>query len=164
MFGVPESQKNSVHEDAAILLEYSARRLSDAESVRVSEHLEACADCRRIADGQQAVWRALDTWEAAPVSADFDGRLYQRIEKDVSWLDRLMRPFRPLFLRHGLPIAATACLLLVAGVLLQRPPDAPVPGAQPEITAAEADSALQDMEMLREFSHIAPADNSQPRM
>ena len=164
MFGVPESQKNSFHEDEAVLLEYSAQKLNVGDMAKVDEHLKGCAECRRVAEGQRAVWEALDAWEAAPVSSDFDRRLYQRIQSEVSWLDRLMRPFRPLFLRHGLPIAATACLLLVAGMLLQRPSDAPIPGAQPAITTEEADAALQQMEMLHEFSHIAAADNSQPKM
>jgi len=165
MFGVPENLKNAVHEDSAILVEYSARKLNAAETARVDEHLKACPDCRGIAEGQRAVWEAMDGWEAAPVSPDFDRRLYQRIEKEVSWLERLMRPFRPLFVRHGLPIAATACLLLVAGVLLQRPSDAPVSGGKPEISAEQAESALQEMEMLREFSRMTPAaDSTQPRM
>jgi hypothetical protein len=164
MFGVPETQKNTVHKDEAVLLEYSAQKLNAADWTKVEEHLKSCAECRRIAEGQRAVWEALDAWEATPVSTDFDRRLYQRIQSEVNWLDRLMRPFRPLFLRHGLPIAATACLLVVAGMLLQRPSDAPALGTAPAITADEAASALQEMEMLREFNHIAPADNSQPRM
>jgi hypothetical protein len=164
MFGVPESQKSKIHEDEAVLLEYSAQKLNAADMTRVEEHLKSCAECLRVAEGQRAVWEALDAWEPAPVSTDFDRRLYQRIQSEVNWLDRLMRPFRPLFLRHGLPIAATACLLLVAGMLLQRPSDAPVRGGPAEITTEEADNALQQMEMLREFNRIAPADNSQPRM
>ncbi len=164
MFGVPENLKNSIHEDTAILLEYSARKLNAVDTARVDEHLKACAACRRITDGQRAVWEALDAWETAPVSPDFDRQLYQRIEKEVSWLDRLMRPFRPLFVRHGLPIAASACLLVVAGMLLQRPADVSGPGAKPEISAGEAESAVQEMEMLREFSRIAPSDSTQPRM
>jgi hypothetical protein len=164
MFGVPDSQKNSFHEDEAVLLEYSAQKLNAADTARVDKHLKDCAECRQVAQGQRAVWETLDAWEAAPVSSDFDRRLYQRIQSEVNWLDRLMRPFRPLFLRHGLPIAATACLLVVAGMLLQRPSDSPVPGAQPEITADEAATALQQMEMLHEFSHIAAAESSQPKM
>jgi hypothetical protein len=164
MFGVPENQKNTVHEDEAVLLEYSAQKLNANDTTRVEAHLKCCTECRRVTEEQRAVWEALDAWEPAPVSSDFDRRLYQRIEKEVSWLDRLMRPFRPLFGRHGLPIAATACLLLVAGMLLQRPSDAPAPGAPPAITADEGANALQEMEMLRELSHIAPVDNSQPKM
>jgi len=164
MFGVPENEKNGSHEDAAVLLDYSARKLDAVEVARVEEHLKACAACREMADGQRAVWEALDCWEPAPVSPDFDRRLYQRIEKEVSWLDRVMRPFRPLFVRHGLPIVATACLLFVAGLLLQRPADVPGPNPKPEITADQAESALQEMEMLREFNRIAPADSAQPQM
>ncbi len=166
MFGLPESHKNAVHGDLAILLDYSARKLNVAETARVDEHLKACAECRQVADGQRAVWEALDMWEAAPVSPDFDRRLYQRIDNEVSWLDRAMRPFRPLFVRHGVAIAAMACLLLVAGVLLQRPADVAAPGGggKPEISTEQAENALQEMEMLREFSRIAPADNPQPAM
>ena len=46
----------------------------------LERHIAICPACREFAAGQRAVWQALDTWEAAPVSPDFDRRLYRRIE------------------------------------------------------------------------------------
>src|SRR5207247_2402678 len=98
------------------------------------------------------------------VSADFDRRLYRRIEQDLSWWGRLAGPLRPILFRQGLPITAAAALLIVASVLLERP--AGVPPAQPEAVAAEdqAEQALKEMETIRELSGIVRTDSTGPRM
>src|SRR5260370_33476006 len=67
----------------------------------------------------------MDSGEAPPVSQDFNRRLYRRIEQEVSVWDMLARPFRPLFVRRGLPVAAAACLLVMAGAVIDQPPRAP---------------------------------------
>jgi len=156
-------------ENAEMLLAYCSRKL-DAESTAILEdHIRICPACREFAGGQQAVWKALDTWEATAVSADFDRRLYQRIEKEVSWWDLLMRPFRPLLFRQGLPIAAAVALVIGAGVLLQRPgavPPASVPvSAQVDVVAPDqAEHALQEMEIMREFNRLVHPDTADPKM
>jgi hypothetical protein len=128
-----------------------------------------CPACLAFAANQKAVWEALDTWEAAPVSADFDRRLYQRIEKEVSWWDLLMRPFRPLVFRQGLPIAATACLVLIAGLLIQHPSRVP-PSSVPESAKVEAlppeqvEHALDEMETMREFNRLMHPETANPKM
>src|ERR1039458_6662773 len=92
-------------ESAELLLAYCNRNL-DAESTAMLErHMEVCPACREFASGQRAVWEALDVWEAAPVTSDFNHRLYRRIDREVSWWHLLMRPFRPVLVRQGLPIA-----------------------------------------------------------
>lgn len=156
-------------ENAELLLAYCSRKLDAASSAILEDHIRICPACREFASGQRAVWEALDAWEATPVSADFDRRLYQRIEKEVSWWDLLMRPFRPLLFRQGLPIAAAAGLLIVAGVLLERPaavPSASSPvSAQVDVVAPEqAEHALQEMEMMREFNRLVHPDAADPKM
>lgn len=156
-------------ENPELLLAYSAGKLDAQHRAMVQAHLEACADCREFAGGQRKVWEALDAWEAAPVSLDFDRRLYERIEKEVSWWDLLMRPFRPLMLRQGLPVAATAALVLAAGLLLQRPvtvaPKAAPQSAQVESLAPEqVESALDEMEMMREFNRLVRVDAADPKL
>ena len=148
-------------ENAELLLAYCTRRL-DAESTAILErHMEICPACREFAGGQRAIWEALDTWEAAPVTADFDRRLYRRIDREVSWWQWPMR--------HGLPIAAAASLLVMAGVLLQRPAGAP-PTAQPQSAQLETlqpdqvEPALDAMHMLGEFSHRVPGDAADSKM
>jgi hypothetical protein len=135
----------------------------------LEEHMRNCASCREFAHGQKAVWEFLDTWEAAPVSPDFDRRLYQRIEKEVSWWDLLLRPFRPVLFRQGLPIAATAGLVLVAASLFQHPSSVPR-SASPESAQVEAmppeqvEHALDEMETMREFNRLVRPETADPRM
>jgi anti-sigma factor RsiW len=156
-------------ESAELLLAYCNRKL-DAQSTAILErHMEICPACREFASGQRAVWEALDAWEPAPVTADFDRRLYRRIDREVSWWHLLRRPLRPVLVRQGLPIAAAACLLVMAGVLLERPAGAP-PAAQPQSAQVEAlqpdqvDHALDAMYMLGEFSNRMPRDAADSKM
>lgn len=156
-------------ESAELLLAYCSRKLDPATAAILEDHIEICPACSEFAANQRAVWQALDAWEAAPVSADFDRRLYQRIEKEVSWWDMLIRPFRPVLLRQGLPITALAGVVLVAGVLLERPAVMPAPprpeSAQVETVAPEqAETALQEMELMREFNTLVHADSSSPKL
>ncbi len=116
-------------ENADVLLSYSARRL-DAERVRTLEaHMVSCAACREFRDSQGALWEALDQWEARPVSLDFDRRLYRKIEEQqqLGWWARMFGPSRPMFLRPALPLAATAGLLLIAGLIIDTPERAIAP-------------------------------------
>jgi len=157
------------HEQAEWLLPYCARSLDAERSALLAQHLETCAACREFTARQKSVWESLDAWEAAPVSVDFDRRLYQRIEKEVPWWDVLVRPFRPLLFRQGLPIAATAAILLVAGFLIQRPASVP-PSAVPESAKVETmapdqvEHAIDEMELMREFNRLVRPDNAEPKM
>jgi anti-sigma factor RsiW len=156
-------------ENAELLLAYCTRKL-DAESTAILErHMEICPACREFASGQRAVWEALDAWEAAPVTVDFDRRLYRRIDREVSWWNLLMRPLAPALVRRGLPIAAAASLLVMAGVLLEHPAGTPPP-AQPQSVQVETfepdqvEHALDAMHMLGEFSHRVPGDAADSKM
>lgn len=148
-------------ESAELLLEYCARRLDPESTAILQRHIAICPACREFADGQRALWEALDAWETTPVSADFDRRMYSRIEKEVSWWDRLVRPFRPLLVRQGLPVAA-ACLVVMAGVFLERQGAVPrqdTESAQVETVQPEqVERALDAMEMLSEFNQHVRAD------
>jgi hypothetical protein len=91
---------------------------------------------------------------------DFDRRLYARIEQSVPWWTRWLRPLNPL-LRHSVPIAAAAGVIVMAGLLLDRPvaaPVAPAPqSAQVEsLQPEQLQSALDDIEMLRQFNQLVP--------
>lgn len=151
-----------------LLLSYSSGKLDAARAAVLEDHMEACPACRKFVEGQRAVWRALDTWEPAPVAADFDRRLYQRIEENVSWWDRVVRPLRPVMLRQGVPLTAAVALLIAAGVMLDRPPADPP--AQPQavqleaVAAEQAEHALQEMEVLHEFSRFIRQEPSGPKM
>ena len=149
-----------------VLLDYAAGKLKADARAQMDRHMESCLACSQFAGAQRTVWQALENWEPAEVSMDFDRRLYARIEQDVSWWTRLMRPLNPLF-RHSVPIAATAGVIVMAGLLLNRPaavPVAPPESAQVEsLQADQLQSALDDMEMLRQFNQLVP-DNAGPKM
>ena len=158
-----------IPENAQALLDYGARKLDAQSTATLERHMEECAACREFVAGQRAVWEALDNWEGVPVSQDFDRRLYKRIEQEVSWLDLLTRPFRPLLVRRGLPVAAAACLLVMAGVLIDQPAGPPaaakkdmaqVESVQPE----QVEQALDAMEMLNEFSHHVRTDGQESKL
>ena len=154
-------------ENSGILLDYVAGKLKADVRIQMEEHIEACPSCREFAGGQQNVWQALEDWDPAEVSLDFDRRLYARIERDVPWWERFMRPLSPLF-RHAVPIAAAAGVIVMAGLLMNRPADiAPVPAqktARVEVLQQEQlESALADMEMLRQFNQLVP-DKDDPKM
>ena len=146
------------HESAGMLLAYTSRTLDADTTAALERHIAACPACGELAARQRAVWEALDSWEAAPVSADFDRKLYARIEREVSWWDLLVRPFRPLLGQRGLPIAAAAGVLIMAGLMLERPvavPPAPKAAQIEAVTTVQAEQvehALADMELLGQFS------------
>lgn len=153
--------------NAGLLLDYAAGKLKTGARAQLEQHIAACPTCREFAGAQQTVWQALEDWEPAEVSLDFDRRLYARIERDAFWWTRFMRPLNPLF-RHSVPIAAAAGVVIMAGLLLYRPvamPPAPAPqSAQVEALQPEqVEQALGDMEMLREFNHLVP-DTADPKM
>lgn len=157
-------------EGAAQLLAYTAGKLDGRTRLALESHLESCAGCREFVRGQNAVWSALDLWEAAPVSPDFDRRLYQRIAQQVSWWDVLLAPFRPAF-RHALPVAAAAGVVLMAAVLMERPAAPPV-AKQPATAQVETlrpdqvEHALAEVEMLDQFNHLmrAGSPDNTPKM
>ncbi|MDR3699209.1 MAG: hypothetical protein P4L56_06205 [Candidatus Sulfopaludibacter sp.] len=155
------------HEGSALLLAYSSGRLERESTVPLERHLETCPGCRQFVESQSSVWRALDSWEAPPVSADFDRRLYQRIEQQVSWWDMLLRPFRPVFHSRSLPIAAAAGVLIMAGVLLDRPAVVPItpPQQSAQVEALQPDQvehAVDEVEMLDQFNHLMRSEPAEP--
>ena len=155
--------------NAEHLLDYVAGKLNAGERAQMTQHIEACEACRQLAGGQQAVWSALEDWEPAAVSLDFDRRLFQRIEQEpVSWWRRLSSQLSPIF-RHAVPVAATAAVVLMAGLMMSRPsapPQLPVEKSA-QVEALPPDQlahALDDMEMLRDLNHLVSADATEPKM
>jgi Putative zinc-finger len=157
-------------ETAELLLEYCARTMSPESTAILERHIALCPACRNFAEGQRAVWEALDSWEATPVSADFDRHLYSRIENDQSWRERMWRVLRPLFAYRGIPAAATACLLVTAGVVMLDRSDGPVaPPVNPQaavmdVQAEQVETALDAMDMLSEFNRKANPENPHSKL
>jgi anti-sigma factor RsiW len=151
-------------DSAELLLAYCSRKLDPASTAMLEDHIGICPACRQFAEAQKTVWQALDKWEAEPVSAHFDRRLYRRIEQEQSWWDRLAWPLRPILFRQGLPVTAAAALVIVAGVLLQRPAGMPLALQESVQVEDQAEQALKEMEMVHEFSAAVRTEPAGPRM
>ena len=156
-------------ENADLLLKFAAGRLDAEARAHLERHMEVCPACCEFAGGQRAVWEALDAWESAPVSPDFDRHLYRRIEREVSWWDRVLRPFRPALIRRGLPIAAAAGLALMAGIVVDRSivvrPAPEKSSIQVEsLRPDQVESAVEDMEMLQEINGLVRPDSAESTM
>ncbi|MGH9722610.1 MAG: anti-sigma factor family protein [Bryobacteraceae bacterium] len=154
-------------DSAELLLDYCARRLDPDTAASLELHIHVCPACREFREGQKAMWQALDTWESMPITPDFDRRLYRRIESEVEsgWWRRVTDPLRSLVLRPGVPLGATACLLLVGGFLLQNPGVTPLPTEPPQAVQAvqevdQVERTLEDMEMLRQLNLVGRSDGS----
>jgi hypothetical protein len=152
-----------------VLLAYSSGKLDAVDVPPLEGHLESCPGCREFVQAQRAVWDALDVWEPAPVSPDFNRRLYQRLEPQASWRDRVARLFQPFGLGRMIPIAASAAVVLMAALLIQRAP-APLDTAQHETAQVETVQpeqlvmALDEMEALSQLSRPVHADNTDSKM
>ena len=144
--------------NAEIFLDYCTRRL-DWDAVETLErHMAVCPECNQMAESQKLVWAALDSWEAAPISADFDERLHSRIERaGRTWWDRLrdFASYRPAW-----GVAAAMCATLLCVVLVRQPAEL-VPSAGDTIEVAEVEQAeglAQDMDMLNQLGVVALAE------
>ena len=155
-------------EGTELLLGYVSGSVDTDTSTALKSHTEACAACAKFVREQQAVWNALDVFEADPVSADFNRRLYQRIEQPVTWRERFSASWQLVRFWHALPVAgAAAAALLVGGLIWQMPSNKPAHDfAQAPMTAHvdalqpdQLENALGDMEMLRDLNRVMRSDS-----
>jgi anti-sigma factor RsiW len=75
-------------DNADILLDYCSRSLDPARKDMLERHMVHCSECREMAAAQAEIWSAMDAFDAEPVSAGFDRKLYARIaemEKVPAW-------------------------------------------------------------------------------
>jgi anti-sigma factor RsiW len=145
------------NEDAEILLDYCAQTLSPLRTAEFEVHLKQCADCSRLVEAQKEVWGALEAWTPAPVSINFDARLYARIAREQAapawqlWLRRIFQPALPYSLwKSAVPLAA-ACAVLAAGLAMRTPQAAN--SVQPQLRVDKVDieqveQALEDFDIL----------------
>jgi len=152
--------------DHAGLLAFRAEKLDEPQTMRLREHLETCSACREFVARQQAVWQSLDAWEPPAITADFDQRLFRRIEQKEGWRRRYLNASRPLLVRQWVSLAAAACLIVVAAWVSLRPAGVP---PLPQGQAAQLESlqpdqvehVLDDMRMLSEFTKAAHSDTGE---
>jgi hypothetical protein len=154
--------------NADILLDYCARALDAERTAMLESHMAHCRECNEMARGQAEIWAALDAFDAEPVSAGFDRKLYARIaesERVPAW-ERFWAPVREYL--HGRPawqpvLSVAAASAMVAVVLLVRADLAqPGPATESAVDARgveQAERLLEDLEMLRLLEGPAPADS-----
>jgi hypothetical protein len=143
-------------ETAELLLAYTARRLDPAKTVMLESHMNVCPQCAEFRAGQELVWQALDSWEAPPVTSDFNRRLYQRIEAEAAdpWYKRIFASPWTIW-KPAIPLAA-ACGLVVAGFVLDHPfsssPTSTLPAFRVSVADADqVENALDDLQLLRQL-------------
>jgi anti-sigma factor RsiW len=148
------------NEDAEILLDYCAQKLSPPQTEEFEIHLKQCAKCSRLVAAQKEVWGALEAWTPVAVSVNFDARLYARIAQEQAaptwrmWLGRILHPPVPYALwKSAVPLAA-ACVVLAAGLFI-RMPDANNNVAQPQLRSDKVD--IEQVEQtLEDFDILTP--------
>lgn len=147
--------------NADLLLDYAHRKLSPAAFAKFERHVSQCAACAAFVDSQQNVWNALDTFEPAAISPDFDRRLFARIAGQQSgpWWKRAwnwMTDFGQASWRPAIPVAAA--VLLAVGLWV-RPFDmgSGTPAVKMDhVDVDQLESALEDIEMLRQIASNDP--------
>ena len=148
--------------NAEVLLGYSSRRLTPDVAATFQNHMESCADCRAFSLAQQSTWDALDAWEPMPIPADFNRKLYARIdeyEKTGWWTKFWHRSIGPSgSFGPAMPVIATACLTLVLVAMLylplskqavdKTPPQMKIEGTDLE----QIETTLEDIEMFKQLT------------
>lgn len=125
-------------------------------------YLESSPEFQALYEQQQALWETLDEWQAGEPSADFDRRLFERIEGLGArrtwlsgWWGGAFGNLRPSF---ALGLVA---LILAAATVLQQPSStdtsaetAGVMNPEDAEYLEQIDRELDDIEMLVEFEAL----------
>ena len=151
-------------ENAEVLIDYSSGRLTPDMASMFQSHMESCADCRAFSEAQRSAWVALDAWEPVPVTADFDRRLYARIDQyeQSNWWTKMWHRNIWQYGSFGpaMPIA-TACVTLAVGVMLYLPlnnkPVVDLSSPQTRIESSDLDQIETTLEDIEMFKQLTPA-------
>ena len=154
-----------------ILLDYSAGKLDRVRAAQFEQHQLVCAECSAFLAGQTDVWQTLDVWEPEPVSADFNRRLWQRIDAETSapWYRKLADALRMGAWKPAIPLTA-AVLLVTAGFMLDHQSARPVTpametaGGVSVIDADQVEKTLDDIQLLGKLDASAAEPNSSRTM
>ena len=145
-------------EETDLLLDYSAGRLDARRAAMLAQHMETCPECATFRQEQKAVWDALDLWEPAPVSMDFNRRLWQRIgaAAEAPWYTVLAESLRFANWKPAIPLTA-AVLLIAAGFLLDHPGTRNSAAGISVTEADQVEQTLDDIQLLHQLDAVMPA-------
>ena len=145
-------------ESPDLLMDFAAGKLDWESKRRMDLHVGKCEICSEALTAQTMVWKALDEWEAAPVSMDFDAKLYARIEtRHATTWGKLKSMLLPAtgWLRWQPAVGMAGVAALFFGVFLLRTPSPTdhiadhSDGVSMESHEIEqAERALDDVEMV----------------
>ena len=102
-------------------------------------------------------------WEPAPVSLDFNRRLWQRIDAAASapWYKGLAEALRFANWKPVIPLTAAA-LVMAAGFLLDHPRNGNQAQGVSVTEADQVEQTLDDIQLLRQFDGITPSASLKP--
>lgn len=150
-------------ENSAVLLDYSSGKLAPGVAALFQTHMESCEDCRAFSSAQRSTWEALDAWEPMTIPAEFDRKLYARIEQyeKSGWWTKLWHRsmWQGSFFGPAMPIA-TACVTLAIAVVLYLPASKPVfdvKAPQTKIENSDLDQIETTLEDIEMFKQLTPA-------
>ncbi|MGE5488124.1 MAG: anti-sigma factor family protein [bacterium] len=142
----------TMNNELEILVDYCAGRLNAGAAAELRTHIDSCPACSRFAAEQQAAWNALDAFEAPPVSAGFDRRLWERIEREKrrrAW----WQGWWPAALGRPALAFALALVFVVGAVRLSLTRPEP-PDTLMALDADRIESALEDIDMLLQLAQL----------
>jgi anti-sigma factor RsiW len=152
---------NCLYKSDEALLDYTAGRMNADKMAALDLHMQTCPDCAALRFEQTAVWDALDAWEPAPVSVDFNRRLWQRIDAAdaAPWYQRLADSFR--FGNWKPAFALTAAMVVIAaGFILDHPAELRQATSAEGVSTTEAEQVeqtLDDLQLLHQFDSVTAA-------
>lgn len=156
-------------EQAETFLSWMDGTLEPQARAALELHALECEPCRTAIEGQKAVWSALDSWEPAAVSQDFNRRLYAAIDAEQArpWWKRMFTLALPFPVRPAIPIAAS-CLLLIGVVLFRAPQPVELENKQAgiieRVDVEQVDRSLDDLNLLRELNEELRVEPSTERL
>ena len=130
------------NEGADLLIGYLEGTLSTEDRRDLERHAAECAECRGLLSVQAAL--GLDV--APEVSANFDAKLYARIEADKAQRPWLTWRMWSLSWKMVAPVAAMAAALAVTVWVRQPVPQSANPAVAQDVQQLE--QALEDLELL----------------
>lgn len=158
------------NKETDLLLDAAAGRLAHrgmdaARQAALLQHMDTCAECAAFRKEQKAVWKALDLWEPAPVSMDFNRRLWQRIDTAAAapWYESFAEWLRFANWKPVIPLTA-AILVIAGGFLLDHPGSK---NTVPGVSVTEADQVeqtLDDIQLLRQLDGVTPPSGNSKTM
>ncbi|MGD9013367.1 MAG: zf-HC2 domain-containing protein [Desulfobacterales bacterium] len=134
--------------------------LEVADHQRVTEHLQACADCRAEARAIEKSWELLGTIQDIEPDPNYRVRFWQSVDARQPWPARILQHIQSLFLqRRWVPAAAAAAIVALISVItigqyLQKPQ---LPAVLATLNEAELEM-VANIDLIEDFEIIEDMD------